>query len=180
MDRTKKETVYKVAISGVDVNSVATRSMIACGAVVVAIAFFFCSCDRPEAPFSSAKTGPPQVGLKTELISEKQLRVEVTVPQNHHLYLDRGVEGNLIPISFDWRPHIAGQNLTEEPRLLSAPAGEKDKKVKATVLRGRDAFIFESSSLQKLSGKNLRVRIQICDEIQGLCYRPEWKEVLIR
>lgn len=129
--------------------------------------------------YRASKTAPPQVALQAKLLSDQRLQVGVAVPKEHHIYLDQGVEGNLLPISFDWRPHIEKRLLLQEPRLAAAPPGQKDEKVKATVLRGEGNFLFEAAGLERLSGKELRVRIQICDEIRGICFRPEWKEVPI-
>lgn len=123
---------------------------------------------------------PNQVEIQAYLQTDKSIAIELKLAPDSHAYLDRGLEGNLIPIEFDWKPFLQSKILSVEPQLLVAPVGEYEKKVKASVLRGKGRFLFEGPSLKKLLGKKLRVRTQVCDEVQNICYRPEWKSIFIR
>ncbi len=117
--------------------------------------------------------------IQIKLLSESQMEILVQIPPKHHAYLDRGDEKNYIPITFDWSSHIENGTLDEKPVLVKKPTGERNDEAGATVLRGRGNFVFESENFAKLQNKRLKVRTQICDEIKGICYRPEWKKVHI-
>lgn len=129
------------------------------------------ACDREE-PTAPAR---PHVTVSGS-VQNKTVTIQITVPTDHHAYLDRGSEGNLVPISFDWSS--LSLDKTAEPALRSAPKGVFDKTVKATVLRGSGTFQFETAA-ESIAGKTIRVQSQICDDIQGICFRPEFNEVTL-
>jgi hypothetical protein len=81
----------------------------------------------------------------------------------------------LIPITFDW-----SDLFTNEPQIISKPEGVFDKDVQATVLRNEGIFEFllpENISKENITNKILKVRVQICNETTGICYRPKIYEV---
>ena len=119
-----------------------------------------------------------EVEIKAQLQKEGQLKIDLRLPPNSHLYLDKGLRGNLIPVSFDWQ-----SLLKKKPRLISAPQGKYDKEVEAKVLRDQGSFVFSFSEneteAQDIIGQTLKVRTQICNEVEGICYRPKWTDVQI-
>lgn len=106
-------------------------------------------------------------------ISGSSLTIAISVPDHHHAYLDRGEEGNLIPVQFYWEDFVEAGILETEPEPISAPEGVFDEDERAIVLRGEGEYVFEIGNAGELSGETLRARTQICDEIRGVCYRPE-------
>jgi hypothetical protein len=114
----------------------------------------------------------PRPQISSE-ISGDTIRFSITVPENHHAYLDKGSEGNLIPVTFDW----GGM---KEPGPVFVPIGTRDERVRATVLRGSGDFLFRSPNAMEYSGKKVRVLTQICDDIQGICYRPEYSDIFLK
>jgi len=132
--------------------------------IVAAILFTAFSCSKPPSL--------PQPSVEAHS-KEGKLIVTLSVPDHHHAYLDSGTEGNLIPVSFDWAKWSAnGQN---EPQLISKPEGALDQDTGAYILHGNGNFTFETKDTNKQN--EFRVRVQICDEIKGICYRPSWHEV---
>ena len=110
--------------------------------------------------------------------SVKIIKVNIKIPRGHHAYLDRGRDGYLIPISFDWKP-LKKNGMTKNPILKMKPNGEYDTKNRATVLRGNGVYIFKSRKEPFPEGGKFRVRSQICDERLGQCYPPVFQEVKI-
>lgn len=116
--------------------------------------------------------GPPSADVAAWVQNASTVQVSVTVPPGHHAYLDAGREGNYIPVTVD--TSAAG-----ELKLTNAPKGEEDKEVQAKVLRGMGSFVYEAKDAQSFAGKILKVRSQICNERQGVCYPPRTVEVKI-
>ena len=105
------------------------------------------------------------------------LHVAVQVDAHHHIYLDKGKLGNLLPIVFDWKNVIT---LEKEPVLIKKTAkGVYDDEVEAMVMRGYGEFHFMLATKSPLK-KGPRVRVQVCNEKTGVCYRPEWIETKIK
>ena len=132
---------------------------------------------------TTTKQDPSTASIQAQISKNDQLEIRVAIPANSHAYLDKGKEGNLIPITFDWQTLVNKGSLSEFPRLVAAPKGQYDKKVEATVLRGEGLFVFASKKTNTLSstlaGEQIRIRTQICDEVEGICYRPKWTQVVI-
>lgn len=108
-------------------------------------------------------------------LEDTKLFFKIEIPKDHHAYLDSGKENNLIPIQFDWQDLIQKQILKEEPKLLAKPIGEYDKEVQATVLRNIGEYTFQITNEEKEKIKNqiVQIKIQICNEVTGICYRPK-------
>lgn len=144
------------------------------GAILVFLVMGPLKC-KPKSPSSAFAGG---LEIKAQLKNKEQIKIDLKLPPNSHLYLDKGGRGNLIPVSFDWQ-----DILKKGPQLLSAPQGEYDKEVEAKVLRGQGSFVFSFSKNrvepQELVGKILKVRTQVCNERDGICYRPTWTRVQI-
>ncbi len=122
------------------------------------------ACSRPQ--------GVPQPSVSAKL-AEGTLSVTVSVPARHHAYLDSGREGNLIPVTFDWKAWTeSGQ---PEPTIVDRPEGDIDEDTGARILRGEGVFAFTVPPTARSA--DFRVRVQICDEIKGICYRPAWHDV---
>ncbi len=107
------------------------------------------------------------------------MQIQVTVPEHHHAYLDKGRDGVLLDLQFNWQKLIESGALKKEPEKKSAPAGAQDDTAHATVLRGTGTFEFIAPA-KDVEGKNLAARIQICNETRGICYRPETIDVQIQ
>lgn len=107
-------------------------------------------------------------------LQTNQISFRIEIPANHHAYLDSGKENNLIPIQFDWSNLIQNKIILKEPELLQKPKGEFDQEVQATVLRGSDEFIFQipEEARNHLKNQSIRIKVQICNEVTGICYRP--------
>ena len=121
--------------------------------------------------------------IKARLQDQAQLKIDLNLAPHLHLYLDKGDRGNLIPVSFDWQSLLTKGFLKRAPKLISAPKGEYDKDMEAKVLRAQGSFLFSLSendtSPQGVAGQTLRIRTQLCNELDGICYRPEWTDVQI-
>ncbi len=121
----------------------------------------------------------PKVGLTITALNSGQWPAEykltLSVPPDHHAYLDTGKENIYIPIAIDSKAElsIAGLKITR----LQKPAGVYDDKVKATVLRDQGDFTF---SLAPLGDKppasqtaTLTVSYQLCHDLTHVCFRPQ-------
>ncbi len=125
------------------------------------------------------------VAIQAKIIlykSQKALEIHLKLPPHSHVYLDRGERENLVPVSFDWKSMLQKGWLSKEPQLISQPKSQHDKKVKASVMRKEGSFIFigKPQEIDGLVGKELRVKTQVCDEVKGICYRPEWNSIFIK
>lgn len=116
-----------------------------------------------------AKPAQPEPTVRAALADGK-LHVHLSIPSRHHAYLDAGREGNLIPVTFDWKGW--GENPAESPKAIQSPAGDVDADSGARVLRGEGTYVFQPKTNPSL--QEFRVRVQICDEVKGVCYRPAW------
>ena len=120
-------------------------------------------------------SGIPEAKIEGK-IEGQSVRFRITIPERHHAYLDRGKEGRLIPISFDWKNALEE---TDTPDIASTPSGSFDQDYGATVLRGEGEFVFQLKKASELIGKIVKVKTQICDDVKGICYRPIIEEVVI-
>ena len=102
------------------------------------------------------------------------LRLSITIPPDHHGYLDTGDEGFYLPLAFTFTP-------LEERGVqvigLSRPIGTREEQVRATVLRGTGEFTFrlETTDHTILAGHTLPItlRHQICNDLTNICYAPK-------
>lgn len=131
-----------------------------------AAAFQFSSCKEEK------RSSMPEPSVRATLTDGK-LHVQLQIPERHHAYLDGGREGNLIPVTFDWQGWASGPEQT--PKTVQAPLGEEDADSGARILRGEGTFIFQAKETP--APADFRVRVQICDEVKGVCYRPAWYPV---
>lgn len=124
----------------------------------------------------SAHAEIPKAGLTVSPLSSgvwpAEFRVTLSVPQDHHAYLDKGVEDIYIPVEIATAEQLTANQLT----IKQKPAGEYDTLVKATVLRGQGDYILSFAT----DGKNrstdpvfLDVVYQLCNEITHVCFRPQ-------
>ena len=147
------------------------------------LALILWNCDKSDSN-SDRNVQPvpnrPHEKIEAHIDSKKTLVVSITIPPAHHAYLDRGKEGYLVPISFQWKEFLGSGMLKREPRLKSAPAGTYDKEVQATVMRGTGLFIFEIRDSNWPIGKSFNVRSQICNEILGQCYPPAIQQIILK
>ena len=102
------------------------------------------------------------------------LRLHITIPPDHHGYLDTGDEGFYLPLAFTFTPlEERGVQVTE----ISRPIGTREEQVGATVLRGTGEFTFrlETTNRTVLAGDTIPVmlRHQICNDITNVCYAPK-------
>ncbi len=97
------------------------------------------------------------------------------VPEQHHAYLDNGVEHSYIPLAFDPRGSLkrSGVRILE----IQAPKGVFEPQVQATVLRDSGVFTLV---LDRLSNDtpildtniDLAVRYQLCNDVTHVCFMP--------
>jgi len=127
----------------------------------------------------TSRSALPQAKIQTRIQAENKLEISVTVPHAHHAYLDKGKEGNYIQISFDWKALQDAGALKGAPRMIQKPKGEYDKLAKATVLRGKGAYVFQSQEAWP-RGKTLKVKSQVCNETKGVCYPPHTEKVVLK
>ena len=125
----------------------------------------------------SGSDGIPEASIRAAALNEK-VTVSITIPEDHHAYLNRGPHENLIPVDFDWKPALESGKILKEPELESSPEGEKEKETGAAVLRGTGEFVF--TGISPAADTSLRVRTQICNEITGMCFRPAWQTITIQ
>lgn len=99
-------------------------------------------------------------------------RISVTVPPEHHGYVDKGDDGFYIPFAFTF-PALEAAGA--ESTLLERPQGVRDDKVKAFVLRGRGEFEFAlrpPEALRTIDELDASLRYQVCNDRTGICYPP--------
>ena len=102
----------------------------------------------------------------------------VQVPPNHHGYLDNGDDGFLIPFTFSF-PTLeeAGVGIEE----VSRPAGVRDEKFRAQVLRGRAEFRFRLVPAPAITSEtSASLRYQICNDRTSVCYPPKVVQIPVR
>ncbi len=133
--------------------------------LVIMILFFCNNCHQDK----KEKVGLPTPQIQKS-VENQFIHIQIHVPQDHHAYLDKGKEGNLVPIQFNWK------DFPEEPKMIKSPDGIFDEDTGAKVLKNTGIYTFEfseSSRLMNIKDKKLTVRIQICNEVTGICYRPQ-------
>lgn len=118
--------------------------------------------------------GVPRARIASDIEKGGELKITVTIPPGHHAYLDRGREGNLLPVTFYWEDLIRSGVLKAKPRTRQSPPGEEYPTAGARVLRGSGAYVFENPNGRWPTGAKLRIRTQICDEVKGFCYPPRF------
>ncbi|MDP2902253.1 MAG: cytochrome c biogenesis protein CcdA [Methylovulum sp.] len=109
-----------------------------------------------------------------------QYAIGLTVPPDHHAYLDAGDENGYIPITFDADGKLAESELVIHQ--LKKPLGIYDNIVKALVLRDKGAFVLwlahSPHNPQLLKEKIvLAVKYQLCNDLTHECFRPQTTQV---
>ena len=105
-----------------------------------------------------------------------EFSIHVTVPKDHHAYLDSGDKGLFISLSFDFSGvESAGYKVSP----VSSPEGTHDKEFEATVLRGAGEFKF---ALSRVKGREfiippIEAKSQICNDITKICFLPQIDEI---
>jgi thioredoxin:protein disulfide reductase len=117
-----------------------------------------------------------QVGISTINTTTwpTQFKVILTVPKDHHAYLDAGAENIYLPIAFDAGAKLASVGLGISK--IDKPAGVYDTEVKATVLRDQADFVVTLAQTGNLSiTRNVEVAIdyQLCNDVTHVCFRPQ-------
>ncbi len=136
--------------------------------------------------FYCKKKNSSQISWNPEItanLENDKINIKIQIPRDHHAYLDSGKDNNLIPIQFDWNEFLQKKILPKEPNLIVSPEGEWDTEVQATVLRNTGMYEFQidkNLNKDKLKEAYLKIKIQICNEISGICYRPQIYEVKIQ
>ncbi|MCE9598444.1 MAG: hypothetical protein K8S54_10790 [Spirochaetia bacterium] len=144
--------------------------------LITALAFLS-FCGKPQTG-GEDKDNPHRTASEA-VLRAKTLTISVQVPAGHHAYLDPGKDGTFIPISFQWDELLKEIGLTKAPGMKTGPSGEPEAESGAKVLRGKGDFVFEGE-LDKLAGKTIQIRSQICDDVKGICYRPSIQAVEIQ
>ncbi|NOT11505.1 MAG: DUF255 domain-containing protein [Methylococcaceae bacterium] len=104
-----------------------------------------------------------------------QYRLTLTVPKDHHAYLDTGDENIYIPVTIDPNSKLAASGLALSK--LEKPSGVHDDLVKANVLRDNGDFNLEIAETGKkstnLKSTDLEITYQLCNELTNVCFRPQ-------
>jgi thiol:disulfide interchange protein DsbD len=127
------------------------------------------------------KAWSPAGGPETDADGNTTVRIAVQVPPDHHGYLDRGDEGLLIPLTFNFESlETQSVRVTE----IARPQGSRDEQAHATVLRGEGEFVFRldptAASLPTQGEFPTLVRYQICNDVTNICYPPRTTAVPLR
>jgi thiol:disulfide interchange protein DsbD len=141
-----------------------------------------------QLPLQNQISPPPEIKIDVaedpfELDSARSatFHIAVHVPANHHGYLDAGDEGLLIPLAFTF---TSLEEQGAQVIMLSKPAGERDDKVHATVLRGQGVFGFRldatEASIPTDRALQAMLRYQICNDITNICYPPRTTPIPLR
>ncbi len=124
----------------------------------------------------------PKAGIDvTPLVADQwpvQFKITLTLPKDHHAYLDKGIQKVYIPVSVDSKQKL--QNVGLAVNALQTPAGVFDEEVKATVLRETGEFTVEliKQNEQLIQDKaDVDITYQLCSDISHVCYRPQTKTV---
>lgn len=106
-------------------------------------------------------------------------RLTLTVPKDHHAYLDKGDENIYLQVAVDPDGKLANAQL--KIANLQKPAGVYDSEVKATVLRDQGDFMLSLVPLGTGTTNGnpvaLEVDYQLCNEITHVCFRPQTAQV---
>ncbi|NOS74053.1 MAG: DUF255 domain-containing protein [Methyloglobulus sp.] len=121
----------------------------------------------------------PKAGFSvTPLNTDKwpaQYRLTLTVPKDHHAYLDTGDDNIYIPVTVDPNSKLVASGLTISK--LEKPAGVHDSLVKANVLRDKGDFTLElaqtGSKPAIVNSASLELTYQLCNELTNVCFRPQ-------
>jgi thioredoxin:protein disulfide reductase len=103
-----------------------------------------------------------------------QYRLTLTIPKDHHAYLDTGDENIYIPVTVDPNSKLAASGLIISK--LQKPTGVHDSLVKANVLRDKGDFTLELAQTKpssSIKATNLEVTYQLCNELTNVCFRPQ-------
>ncbi|MEQ1545640.1 cytochrome c biogenesis protein CcdA [Methyloglobulus sp.] len=103
-----------------------------------------------------------------------QYRLTLTIPKDHHAYLDTGDENIYIPVTVDPNSKLAASGLIISK--LQKPSGVHDSLVKANVLRDKGDFTLELAQTKpssSIKATNLEVTYQLCNELTNVCFRPQ-------
>ena len=103
-----------------------------------------------------------------------QYKITLTVPKDHHAYLDKGTENIYIPVAFDTDAKLAASGLSVSK--LEKPAGVYDAEVKATVLRDKGDFTLSLTPIGKgvsLPNIGVAIQYQLCNDATHVCFRPQ-------
>ncbi len=116
----------------------------------------------------------PQLPLTNDAKGEFTIRV--SVPKDHHAYLNSGNREVFIPLSFDFSGVESSGYKVEN---ISSPKGVYDKEFEAIVLRGEGEFKF---SIHRVKGLEfiippIKVKSQICNDITKICFLPHIEEI---
>jgi len=129
------------------------------------------SADIPKAGVSMTALNPGQWPA--------QYRVTLTIPQDHHAYLNAGDKNIYIPVSFDAGGQLASVGLAIDH--LQTPKGIYDDLVKAQVLReqGDYSLALKQTQAGLLNTKTipLDVKYQLCNDLTHVCFRPQTAQV---
>ncbi len=108
-----------------------------------------------------------------------EYRLTLTVPKDHHAYLNKGDENAYIPIEIDPKQKLAASQLTITH--LQKPSGEYDSVAKAIVLRNQGDFTLTLASLGTepliVNTVALDINYQLCNDITHVCFRPQTAQV---
>jgi thiol:disulfide interchange protein DsbD len=111
-----------------------------------------------------------------------QYRITLTVPKDHHAYLDTGEENIYIPVTVDPESKLAASGLAISK--LQKPAGVHDSLVKATVLRDKGDFIVDLAKTgakpSSLKTASLELTYQLCNELTNVCFRPQTAQLELK
>jgi thiol:disulfide interchange protein DsbD len=126
------------------------------------------------------KAWSPAGGHETDADGNTTVRIAVQVPPDHHGYLDRGDEGLLIPLTFNFESlEMQSVQVTE----IARPQGSRDEQAQATVLRGEGEFVFRLDPAAGLPAQGefpAIVHYQICNDVTNICYPPRTTAVPLR
>jgi thiol:disulfide interchange protein DsbD len=135
------------------------------------LTFVVAHAEIPKAGLSAATLNPGQWPADYQLT--------LTIPKDHHAYLDKGDENIYIPVTVDPEQKLAASQLTIAK--LQRPVGTYDNAAKATVLRDKGDFILSLASLSPGSINSnsvaLDISYQMCNEITHNCFRPQTAQV---
>lgn len=133
-----------------------------------------CGINIPEIDASLVESN-----IEIESGAKSSFNIRIDIPENHHAYLDRGDDGFFIPIEFDFTDVVkAGYKCNIEQR----PDGEREEKVGAMVLRGKNTYRFSIESTgHSLLNNNLQIKFnyQLCNDISNICYPPAAATIII-
>ncbi|MCX7086878.1 MAG: protein-disulfide reductase, partial [Methylococcales bacterium] len=102
-----------------------------------------------------------------------QYTLSLTVPKDHHAYLNEGDEHIYLPVTLDPDAQLANAGLSIAK--LEKPSGEYDSVVKATVLRDSGDFALWLNQTGATTAKvvTVSIRYQLCNELTNVCFRPQ-------